>query len=390
MSVFRSAQGREAVLARYRGILEPFPLERRDVETRYGRTFVLEAGAKAAPPVVLLHGACGNSAFWLGDIFPLARDYRVLAVDIVGEAGLSAERRLDLESDAYARWLGAALDALGVERAALIGNSLGGWMALKFATASPERVAKLALFGASGVVPPSPLFRSEALQGGGQAAAGEAAMQDAVIPEPVLEFLRLIGDNFLPETRALPVFPDEAMRALTMPVLFAAGALDKTMDPPAAAERVRALLPRAEARLLEGQGHAILNIAEIALPFLAEPQELACVERNGRRVAVIDRWSRVAGPQDLLDQMATAWSLGSRCMAVHRESLGEAFFDLKTGIAGEMLQKFSNYRTRLAVVGDFSNVQSRSLRDFIRESNRGGTVCFVDSLERALERLAAD
>ena len=54
-----------------------------------------------------------------------------------------------------------------------------------------------------------------------------------------------------------------------------------------------------------------------------------------------------------------------------------------------MLQKFSNYRTRFAIIGDFTNVQSRSLQDFIRESNDGRTVCFVGSLEEALLRLSA-
>ncbi len=95
-------------------------------------------------------------------------------------------------------------------------------------------------------------------------------------------------------------------------------------------------------------------------------------------VALIDRWVRVTSPQELLDAMATArFSLGAGAMAAHAGSLGEEFFDLKTGVAGEMLQKFSNYRTRFAIIGDFTNVQSRSLRDFIRESNRGQTVYFV-------------
>jgi len=63
------------------------------------------------------------------------------------------------------------------------------------------------------------------------------------------------------------------------------------------------------------------------------------------------------------------------------------FFDLKTGLAGEILQKFSNYRVKLAIVGDFEEVKSKSLRDFIRESNRGRTVNFVNSVEEAVERL---
>ena len=80
---------------------------------------------------------------------------------------------------------------------------------------------------------------------------------------------------------------------------------------------------------------------------------------------------------------------GCDAVMLHAESLAQAFFDLKTGVAGEMLQKFSNYRMKLAIIGDFTVYKSRSLRDFIRESNGGKTVFFVDSVERALAKLSA-
>ena len=122
----------------------------------------------------------------------------------------------------------------------------------------------------------------------------------------------------------------------------------------------------------------------------SEPQLPEIVARNGERIAVTDRFARIRTPQDMLDAMATAGYLGCSSMTVYAESLGEGFFDLKTGIAGELLQKFSNYRMRVAIIGDFSKYESRSLQDFIRESNKGKTVCFVDSLERALEKLAGE
>jgi hypothetical protein len=63
------------------------------------------------------------------------------------------------------------------------------------------------------------------------------------------------------------------------------------------------------------------------------------------------------------------------------------FFDLKSGLAGEILQKFSNYRVKLALAGDFSEIRSKSLKDFIRECNRGKTIFFVNSINDALSRL---
>jgi len=72
---------------------------------------------------------------------------------------------------------------------------------------------------------------------------------------------------------------------------------------------------------------------------------------------------------------------------IRSEHLNSLFFDLKTGMAGEILQKCSNFRMRLTIAGDFSVITSKSLRDFIYESNKGKLVNFVGSVGEALERL---
>lgn len=77
-------------------------------------------------------------------------------------------------------------------------------------------------------------------------------------------------------------------------------------------------------------------------------------------------------------------------MVLYKESLNESFFDLKTGLAGEILQKFSNYRFKLAIVGDFSHYTSKSLRDFIYECNKGNMVYFKDDLDSALSALVPE
>jgi hypothetical protein len=70
------------------------------------------------------------------------------------------------------------------------------------------------------------------------------------------------------------------------------------------------------------------------------------------------------------------------------KNITPVFFDLKTGIAGEILQKFSNFRIQLAIVGDFSKYKSKSLSDFIYESNRGRLVSFVSSCADAINILS--
>ncbi len=73
---------------------------------------------------------------------------------------------------------------------------------------------------------------------------------------------------------------------------------------------------------------------------------------------------------------------------LHEQNITAQFFDLKTGIAGEILQKFSNYRVKLAIVGDFTKYPGKSLADFIYESNKGGQVSFVNSTVEALANLS--
>lgn len=76
-------------------------------------------------------------------------------------------------------------------------------------------------------------------------------------------------------------------------------------------------------------------------------------------------------------------------IVLYEKNITPYFFDLKTGIAGEILQKFSNYRVRLAIVGDFSKYTSKSVQDFIFESNKLGQINFLHSTAEAIRKLSA-
>ena len=90
--------------------------------------------------------------------------------------------------------------------------------------------------------------------------------------------------------------------------------------------------------------------------------------------------------QDALDMLANCAYQGANKIIIQARHLAPDFFDLHTGIAGEILQKFSNYHMQLAIVGDFSQYNSKSLKDFIFESNKGGRIIFVASVEEAREK----
>jgi hypothetical protein len=113
------------------------------------------------------------------------------------------------------------------------------------------------------------------------------------------------------------------------------------------------------------------------------------VEKNGQSIAIIDLVERINNVQKALDLMATAQYQGdSDALVIYKESLAEDFFNLKTRFAGEVLQKFSNYRVRLAIVGDFSVYDSKALRDFIYECNKGNQVFWVSNLDEAMDALS--
>ena len=88
---------------------------------------------------------------WMGDVAAWAAHFRVYAVDMIGEPGLSAPSRPPLASDAYALWLDDVMQALALTRASIVGVSLGGWLALDYATRRPARVEKVVLLCPGGV-----------------------------------------------------------------------------------------------------------------------------------------------------------------------------------------------------------------------------------------------
>jgi len=107
------------------------------------------------------------------------------------------------------------------------------------------------------------------------------------------------------------------------------------------------------------------------------------MERGGVPVLVCgDDGPPIAGPQDALDVIGGAFSR-AEVVAVPASRFDERFFSLRTGLAGEIMEKFVNYRMRLAVVGDISThvAASTALRDLVIESNRGNHIWFVDDLE---------
>jgi hypothetical protein len=117
--------------------------------------------------------------------------------------------------------------------------------------------------------------------------------------------------------------------------------------------------------------------------------QIKIVTVNGDKIAeVLSDDILIRETQDALDLMAEIRYMDSSKIIIHENNIIPDFFDLKSKLAGEILQKFSNYRMQLAIIGNFSKYSAKSFKDFIRESNRYRRINFVSSFDAAVEKLS--
>ena len=106
-------------------------------------------------------------------------------------------------------------------------------------------------------------------------------------------------------------------------------------------------------------------------------------------ITIVDSDSiRISDVQSALDLIMNAkYASNSDYIAINKEAIDDNFFVLSSGLAGEILQKFINYNTKVAIYGDFSIYTSKPLNDFIYECNNGNSIFFVDTKEKAIQIL---
>jgi len=275
-SIYKTPAGERLVMAHYDAMLArwPVPYEMVYVPTRHGEAFALASGDKAAPPLVLLHGAGTNSIMWSGDIARYSRRYRTYAIDLPGEPGKSAPNLLDWDGPAFSEWLQDVLDGLEIERARLVGFSQGGWTALKFSAAQPERVEKLVLLSPGGIVPDKLSFVVQALPYAmlgpwGIRRLSRLLSGDQAVSAEAEEALILLMTHFKPRVASLPIFTDQQLQRLTMPVLVMMGDRDALRDAHKIITRLQKQVPCLDAAVIPGGGHALINTVEEILVFLS-------------------------------------------------------------------------------------------------------------------------
>jgi pimeloyl-ACP methyl ester carboxylesterase len=179
----------------------------------------------------------------------------------------------------YSLWLDEVLRGLSVDRTAIVGVSLGGWLALDYATRRPERVERVAVLcpGGIGRQKVGILFAMIALRMCG--AWGKRKLRELILGRPpadptppvraFMNFVSLIQEHFRPRRVKLPVFSDDALRRLDMPVLAIVGARDVLLDSAETKSRLERHVPQAEVVFLPETGHFIPGQAGRVLAFLS-------------------------------------------------------------------------------------------------------------------------
>ena len=274
-TVFRTAKGKNKILKMYNEGLKmwPSPNKQLMVPTSFGETFVMSSGKDDGEAVLLFHGSSTNAAIWMYDAQLLGTTHKVYAVDIIGEPGKSAESRPALECSDYCRWMSELMDGLGIEKAAVIGNSLGAWMALCLAVSEPQRVTQLLLLAPAGFAPLQKTFIlksvSLALQGRkGRDKLNKMIFGSSKIPEETLAFEELLRKYYIPRPFYTPVFSDEQLQKLSMPILFIGGEDDPLVDIEQSAKRLEDLVPQAQIKILKNKAHALFNMGPEIAEFL--------------------------------------------------------------------------------------------------------------------------
>ncbi|MFE6037344.1 alpha/beta fold hydrolase [Streptomyces sp. NPDC056452] len=268
--------------------------------------------AGSGPAILLIHGIGDSSATWADLIPDLARNHTVIAPDLLGH-GASDKPRADYSVAAYANGIRDLLGVLGIERATLVGHSLGGGVAMQFAYQYPERTDRLILVSAGGVGREvNPVLRAVSLPGadlmlstlrlpGMRSQVGlftrMIKLLDTDLGQDAGELLHLVDalpdatsrSAFISTLRAVVDWRGQVVTMLDrcyltqgMPTLLLWGSRDSVV-PVQHAYGAHAAMPGSRLEIFEGAGH---------FPFHADPVRFRILVEDFMRTTAPADWSQ--------------------------------------------------------------------------------------------------
>jgi pimeloyl-ACP methyl ester carboxylesterase len=267
-SHWSTARAAEAYRASFARSLElwPIPFESRLVETPFGRTHVIVSGAAAGDPLILVHAASLSATQWYLQARDLGARHPLIAVDIMGDIGLSSQTAPVRTRTDAADWLAAVLDGLAIRQAILVGSSFGGFLSTNLAALRSSYVQSLVLLAPAATIQPFRLLANLMIRTGSlvplpwTVKPGLRGMMGGALPDARIVAQMEIGVAGFRYDRSGTYpseLPDPELSGLSCPTLVLLGDREKIYDPVRAAERVRRLMPHARVELVPGLGHLL-------------------------------------------------------------------------------------------------------------------------------------
>jgi len=236
------------------------------------------------PALVFFHGLGASWQSWLENLPEFARDHRVVAMDFPG-FGYSETAVGEISIEYYASWAYRLLDALGIESAAIVGNSMGGFIAAEMAIRRPDRAERMAVVSAAvfwqsyrraqplvGLARLSDAHVARALNRSTDAVATRPRLRSWALATAGFRYPHLIShelahelvrsarrtDGYLPALEALADYPlEEELPKIGCPTLIVWGAQD-TLVPVKDAKRMQELIPGSRSEVFERTGHVAM------------------------------------------------------------------------------------------------------------------------------------
>lgn len=289
---FKSAEAKIEYLTLYDKRAKFWPVDSvvLKIQTTQGKTFVRMSGLGNNKPMILLHGAGGNSLQWMSNIKALSKDYRVYAIDIMFAQGRSIPSQPFTDVKDYVNWLDEVLFQISPEQKVnLVGLSYGGWITSQYVKTFPEKLDKAVLLAPAGVVAPlstefivravsvalpTKFFAQQFMQWLAEDTYKGSSKQQQLVREHIDEAYLAVR-SFHSSPLIYPnVFTDQELQELAVPLLFLVGENEKIYSASNALERLHNVAPYIQTQLIKGAGHDLTmvqakQINELILKFLS-------------------------------------------------------------------------------------------------------------------------
>jgi len=266
-SIYKSDSYKEKLIEIYDSKLAawPVPYESIYVNTQYGKIHVIVSGQENAPPVLLINASALSGWSWIHNVKELNKQFRTYAIDNIGEGGkneLLAPGNIPKTGKEIAEFYSEICDSLGIEKAHVIGASVGGFISTNIALHAPDRVEKLVLLGSMGYGSTNKTIVAMTIAQGfpikpiQDATFKWAFGNDEVVNSSFGEWFRIYMKGLVPTPIKPTTFKPSELKQLHVPTLAYFGTNDGVIGNADAAAELAQNIPDIEIRIVES-GHVI-------------------------------------------------------------------------------------------------------------------------------------